>query len=159
MTEREQFIAFVESLRTEENGKTIGAILEGYGACMEAGLLNKIGKAAMPYAAAAGIIGAGAASGVFDDSELVKYQQEEYEKSAYETPQLSNMIRLHELAIENGDKDARASAYDALKAANVRVIYDPSTNFKFYHDDNRGRDFHINGKEITGYEQMDLPSL
>ena len=157
MTKREQFIAFVESLRTEDNAHTISAILEGYGACMEAGLLKKIGKAALPYAAAAGIVGGAAATGALDDSDLIEYQQEERARMQYSTSDISKLIQAHESAIKNKDPKARAKAYDALKAAKVRAIYDQGTNFKFYHDDNLGREFHTSGEEITGKERQYLP--
>lgn len=156
MIEREQFIAFVESLKTEDNAHTISAITEGYEAYMEAGLMKKIGKAAMPYAAAASILGAGAA-GAFDESDLIEYQQSEQARMQYGTPQISKMIQQHESSIKSGDAQARAKAYDALKAAKVRAVYDQASNFKFYHDDNLGRDFHTNGQEVTGEEKQNLP--
>lgn len=159
MTEREQFLAFVESLRTEENADTIGVILEGYGACMEAGLMKRIGKAALPYAAAAGILGAGAATGALDDSDLIEYQQQEQAKMKYSTDDLSKLIQQHEAAIKSGDKQSRAVAYDALKKANVRIGFDQDSNFKFYHDNNLGRDFYANGKEVTGEQKQYLPSF
>lgn len=159
MTEREQFIAFVESLRTEDNAHTISAIVEGYEACMEAGLLKKIGKAAMPYAAAAGMLGAGVATGALDDSELVKYQQEEDARTKYSTPELSELIKVHESAIKSGDKQARAKAYDALKKANVAIGFDQNSNFKFYWDKNMGRAFYPDGQEVPLDERQDLPNL
>ncbi len=158
MTKNEQFIAFIESLRTDENTNMLNTVLDGYNTCMEAGVLSKIGKAALPYAAAAGMLGTGVASGALNDSDLMKYQQEEQNKINYSTNDISNIIKEHESAIKSGDSDAKEKAYSALKAANIKVIYDKNTNFKFYHDDNLGRDFSVNGDEITGDERKYLPS-
>jgi hypothetical protein len=159
MTKDKQFYAFLESLRTEENSESIGTIMEGYTACLEAGLLKKVGKAALPYVAAAGMLGGGAAVGAFDDSDLIEYEEQEHARMKYSTEQLSKLIQAHEAAIRSGDDASRARAYDALKKANVGIGYNQDTNFKYYHDKNLGRDFHVNGQEITGEERMDLPTL
>jgi len=158
MTEHEQFYAFVESLRTEGNSETIGTILEGYGACMEAGLMKKIGKAALPYIATASILGAGAA-GTFDDSDLIKYQQAEQAKMQYSSSDLTKLIQEHEASIKSGDERARAKAYDALKKANVGIGFNQENNFKFYWDKNLGRAFYANGQEVPDEERQYLPSL
>ena len=121
--------------------------------------MKKIGKAAPPYAAAGGILGAGAATGALDDSDMIKYQQEEQARMKYSTPQLSEMIKEHESAIKSGDKQARAKAYDALKKANVAVGFDKASNFKFYWDKNLGRAFYPDGREVPLNERQDLPSL
>lgn len=159
MTEHEKFLAFVESLRTEENEATLNIILEGYDACMEAGLMKRLGKAALPYAAAAGLIGAGAATGALDDSDVIKYQQQEEARMKYSTPELSKLIQQHEASIKSGDKQARARAYDALKKANVAVGFDQENNFKFYWDKNLGRAFYPDGREVPLEERQYLPSL
>lgn len=159
MTEQEQFTAFLESLRTEDNSMTIDTIMEGYEACFEAGLVKKLGKAAMPYIAAAGIAGGAAATGALDDSDLIKYKQEEQAKMKYSNQDLSNIIKSHEAAIKSGDKEARAKAYDAVKAANLKVGFDKANNFKFYWDNNLGRAFYPDGSEVPAEDRQYLPSF
>lgn len=159
MTKDTQFYAFLESLRTEENSDSIGTIMEGYTACLEAGVLQKLGKAALPYVAAAGIIGGGASVGAFDNSDLIEIEEYENARMKYSNADLSKLIQAHEEAIKSGDDTAKAREYEALKKANVAIGYDQDTNFKYYYDKNLGRAFHVNGKEVSDSERMYLPKL
>jgi hypothetical protein len=155
----DKFLVFVESLRDENNTDTIEAIVNGYNSLVEAGLLDRVKKAALPAAMAAGILGAGISTGALDDSDLMKYEQSEHERMKYSTSDLSNLVKEHEAAIKSGDKQRRAVAYDALKAANVAVGYNKESGVKFYWDKNLGRAFYPDGSEVPSEERPYLPTL
>ena len=157
MNDSDKFIAFLESLRTEENSSTIDVVLSGYGV-LEEGIMDTVRKAALPLAAA-GVIGAGIGTGALDDSDLYEIEKDAAAQMKYSTSDLSNLIKDHESAIKSGDKRARAIAYDALKKANVSVGYDRANNFKFYWDKNLGRAFYADGSEVPSEERQYLPTL